>query len=583
MKLFRWKQHKDENLNSEARRWCARHAGVVAFVLLLFAREGLHSAPMPELVIRHVNVIDVVAAQVHADQRVTVQAGRIAAIEQEQSAPPRAAKVLDASGKFLIPGLWDMHAHLILPEWQTVAEAAELALPVYLANGVLGLREMGAWDVDVAPLVRLRDEIAAGNRLGPNLYVTGTRIFDVSPAEARQTVRDLKAAGADFVKVYSDTSKETYLAVVDECKRAGLPFAGHIPQALTVREAIEAGQRSIEHMGNGMLQDWCFGYFPENAPPSAATEPQRIARLKEALNAAIAGQPPDEVWGESTRAVLDTPEFKTQMERLHKQLGLIEALQVLYCGPDPDDAKLVVRAKHTKEETTYTFHLIQQGKIEWAQNELELQPDKVRQLAEWLSAHQTWLTPTLLVHRNAAARRELVKTPDPRHAYLPPKVRRQFDPENDDRLRDLTGDDIAEFKRSNARDAQLVALLHKAGVGVLAGTDEYFLPGFGLHEELALLVQAGLTPIEALRTATLNPAEFLGRENDFGSVAVGKRADLVLLEQNPLIDIRNTASIWGVIRAGKYFDRAALDQMLNSVRKRVRQLEHAAHSVSTMK
>jgi imidazolonepropionase-like amidohydrolase len=98
---------------------------------------------------------------------------------------------------------------------------------------------------------------------------------------------------------------------------------------------------------------------------------------------------------------------------------------------------------------------------------------------------------------------------------------------------------------------------------------DYCLPGFGLHDELALLVEAGLSPAEALRTATLNPAEFLGREKELGSIAVGKRADLVLLERNPLNDIHNTTGVWGVIRAGRYIDRAELDRMLEMVRKLV--------------
>jgi imidazolonepropionase-like amidohydrolase len=134
--------------------------------------------------------------------------------------------------------------------------------------------------------------------------------------------------------------------------------------------------------------------------------------------------------------------------------------------------------------------------------------------------------------------------------------------------------DVAwEFlKRNYAREASLAVLLHKSGVRLLAGTDavtDYCLPGFALHDELALLVKGGLSPGEALRTATLNPAEFLGLEKDLGSIAIGKRADLVLLERNPLNDIHNTTSVWGVIRAGQYLNRAELDRMLEAVRKRV--------------
>jgi hypothetical protein len=431
---------------------------------------------------------------------------------------------------------------------------------------------MGAWDVDVAPLVRLRDEIEAGQRLGPRLVVTGTRIFDIRPNEARQAVRALKAAGADFVKISSEPSKETYLAVAEECQRVGLPFAGHVPDAVTVRETIEAGQRSIEHMGNGELRVLCYDYVAENNVPPTDVASQTMTRLQDALNTALAGQPPSEVWGENTRLSLLTAEVKTLLAHLQKEHGSVESLTVLLRETDAENTRLIVRARHSKGEMTYKFQLDRRGQFEWENNEADvLQPGSVRQMAEALVARRVWLTPTMLAPHNAAARRELLKNPDPRLDYLLPKVRRQYLPENDDRLRDLTSAGIEIFKRFNARDARLAVALHQAGVQLLAGTDEYFLPGFGLHEELALLVQAGLSPLAALRTATLNPAEFLGREKESGSIAVGKRADLVLLERNPLTDIRHTTSVWGVIRAGKYLNRAALDRMLETVRKKVRQ------------
>jgi Amidohydrolase family len=554
---------------------CAKYAGLATLVTMISTFGSLQFQPGAELVIRHVNVIDVVGARVQADQRLIVQGGRIIAIEPERPGAPQAAKVIDARGKFLIPGLWDMHSHLILPELQSAEDVPELVLPLFLANGVLGAREMGAWDVDVVPLVRLREEIETGRRQGPHLVVTGTRIFDINPTEARQAVRALKAAGADFVKISSDPSRKTYLAVADECKRVELPFAGHVPLALTVREAIEAGQSSIEHMGNGKLRELCYDYLPENADPPSDTEPQLAERLKEAVNIALMERPPTDVWGERTRRALISADFKNALALLNREIGLIESLIVMRRQSVAENIRLVVRARHTKGERNYVFHLDPQGKMEWIDDEPDvLQPGRVRQLAESLIARRVWITPTLLAHHNAAARRELLKNPDSRLDYIHPKVRRRLEPENDGRIRNLTSADLEKIKRFNARDAQLAVLLHKAGVRLLAGTDaavDYCLPGFGIHDELALLVQAGLSPGEALRAATLNPAEFLGREKEFGSIAVGKRADLVLLERNPLTNIRNTTSVWGVIRAGRYLDRAELDRMLETVRKKVNQ------------
>jgi len=563
----------------------AKNSGFAAAAALMLAFGSLQSAPAPELMIRHVTVIDVAGARTQADQRITVQGGRILAIEPEQAAAPQAATVIDATGKFLIPGLWDMHAHLVMyPGLPQREDVTEVVFPLFIANGVLGVRDMGA--PEVTRMVRLREEIETGKRLGPRLVVTGRQLDGVNvtdwtkqrittAAEARQAVRALKEAGADFVKLYQGLSKETYLAIAEESGRVGLPFAVHMPLALTAREAIEAGPSSLEHLGSGALHKACYSYLPEGAAPPPDTAPQQTARLKEAINAAFAGQPVADVWAEGTRAWLNSDLGKGALATLQRELGSVESLIVLRRQTVAAGAELAVRARQAKGERTYKFLIGQQGKIDWLADEPDvLIPGRLQQLAEMLSGRRVWVTPTLTPLHTIAVRRELMKNPDPRLVYVHPEVRRQLDPANDPRYRDWTSADWDMMKRLYTRYAQLAVLLHKAGVRLLAGADavtDYCLPGFGLHDELALLVQAGLSPGEALRTATLNPAEFLGREKEFGSIAVGKRADLVLLERNPLNDIRHTTSVWGVIRAGQYLDRAGLDRMLEAVRKRVNQ------------
>jgi imidazolonepropionase-like amidohydrolase len=563
----------------------AKNPGITAMAVLMLTFGGLQSAPAARLVIRHVTVIDVAGTRTQADQRITVQGDRILAIEPEQAAMPEAATVIDATGKFLIPGLWDMHAHLVMyPGIPQREDVTEVVFPLFIANGVLGVRDMGA--PDVTRMVRLREEVETGKRLGPHLVVTGRQLDGVnvtdwtkqriaSAADARQAVRALKEAGADFAKVYQGLSKETYLAIAEESRRVGLPFAVHMPLALTAREAIEASPSSIEHLGSGALHKACYSYLPEGAAPPPDTAPQQTARLKEAVNAAFAGQPAADVWTEGTRAWLNSAAGKGALATLQRELGLVETLLVLRRQTVAAGIELAVRARQAKGERTYKFQIDQQGKIDWLADEPDvLLPGRLQQLAELLIAQRVWMTPTLTPLRSLVARRELMKNPDSRLVYVHPEVRRQLDPGNDPRYRDWTDTEWDMMKRLYARDTQLAVLLHKAGVRLLAGTDavtDYCLPGFGLHDELALLVQAGLSPGEALRTATLNPAEFLGREKELGSIAVGKRADLVLLERNPLNDIRNTTSVWGVIRAGQYFDRAELDRMLETVRKRVNQ------------
>jgi hypothetical protein len=189
-----------------------------------------------------------------------------------------------------------------------------------------------------------------------------------------------------------------------------------------------------------------------------------------------------------------------------------------------------------------------------------------QELFQRLVRNGTWVVPTNIVEQ------ALVEGDprDPRLEYLPPAVRRLWEPREDMRTRGESGDESAIARRMNRRDLEWVGALHRAGVPLLAGTDTaswnpYTFPGFSLHDQLALLVQAGLTPMEALQTATLNPARFLGREKDLGAVRKGRLADLVLLDANPLQDIRNTRRIHAVVAAGRLLDRVALDRILAEV------------------
>jgi tetratricopeptide (TPR) repeat protein len=157
---------------------------------------------------------------------------------------------------------------------------------------------------------------------------------------------------------------------------------------------------------------------------------------------------------------------------------------------------------------------------------------------------------------------------DPRLKYIPRDIVSSWNPKADPFLKNRTAEDWAVSKRAFSEDLELVGAMERAGVAILAGTDTlnpYCLPGFSLHDELGLLVRAGLTPLQALQAATLNPARFLGRENDLGTVAAGKIADLVLLDANPLEDIGNTRKISAVVFGGKFFLRASLDEMLTKI------------------
>ena len=408
------------------------------------------------LAITRVSVIDTKSGTVTTNMTVTVRGDRILNVEKG-GAVPRDAEVVDGRGKFLIPGLWDMHVHL--------SYARSSALPVLVANGVTGVRDTGS---DLAELDKWREQIAGNDIIGPTIVRAGPilngkefnryQLAVTDELEARATVRTLQKVGVDFIKLHRRTSREAYFAIADESKRIGLPFVGHIPMTVSPAEASDAGQASIEH-----TETLFEGTFAEQ---NAGKDPA----------AAIAE------W----RATEANPFFA----RFVKNGTMV-------------DPTLIAKE--------YLVRIGEAGQVD----------PRVRYIA-------------------ATARKEAstVMTPNALKS-------------------------LADSKPMLLELRAVTALMNRAGVPLLAGTDMSFIhpPGFSLHDELALLVESGISPLDALRAATVNPARLL-RFQDSGVIAPKFRADLVLLDANPLEDIRNTQRIQAVFLRGKYLDRKSLDRLL---------------------
>jgi hypothetical protein len=285
---------------------------------------------------------------------------------------------------------------------------------------------------------------------------------------------------ADFIKTYSWIPRAAYYGIAREAKKLGITFAGHVPYSVSMIEASDAGQRSVEHEDDLMR---------------ACSSQDSLLRARSA----------------------DTASFRRQVEEWRYQAG------VLHKSYDPA---------------------------------------KCRGVIETLARNQTWVTPTLVVYQPYAHGFDSATTHPEWANYLPKVVQGSWV----SRAHALRRSDstVAVSYFSFARTAEL----HKAGVKFLAGTDTpqpFVFPGFSLHDELGLLVRSGLTPLDALRAATYNPAEYLGALDSLGTIGKGKLADLVLLDANPLADIRNTRRISAVIANGRVFDRPALDQLLKGV------------------
>ena len=236
----------------------------------LFLSAGHTVAQSPSLVFNHVTVIDMTGAPPKSDMAVVVVGDRIAALGKAGAVRvPKGAQVVDATGKYLIPGLWDMHAHVFHYRLPEPPDAYDF--PLFIANGVTSIREM--WTkADRMDQVRLwRQQFYERPGTIPRFAAVGTLVDGpagiwpnsdrVSTAdEARRLVGTLKAGGVDFVKVYNELSREAYFAIADEATKRKIPFAGHVPTAITWREASEAGQQSIEHLAGiaGIFTDCAF-------------------------------------------------------------------------------------------------------------------------------------------------------------------------------------------------------------------------------------------------------------------------------------------------------------------------------------
>jgi imidazolonepropionase-like amidohydrolase len=406
------------------------------------------------IAITHVTVIDTAGGPPRADMTVVVRDGRIATVEQG-AAPPKDAKVVDGRGQFLIPGLWDMHVHL---SWTTAS-----ALPILVANGVTGVRDLGS---NLGQLDAWRTKIDAGLLVGPRIVRAGPilngqkfnqyQLVTGTPEETRGVARALKQVDVDFLKVHRRMQRESYFALIDEAKKLGLTVVGHIPMTVTPEEASDAGQATIEH-----VETLFEGTFS--------------AGLKEG-------------------------EF-------------VDALK---------------RFRATQADALFARFV----------------------------KNKTVVDPTIVAYSGIID----MLAGDARMRYVAASQRKDLEKQT----QAFTPEAVAELKAKVAEYKLITGQMHRAGIMLLAGSDIAGprIPGFTLHEELALLVESGLTPLEALQTATLNPAKVLGKTADLGTIEPGKLADLVLLRADPLADIHNTQGIAAVVVNGKLLGRAELDALL---------------------
>ncbi len=454
--------------------------------LFLFFSVALYSQTHSTAII-HVNVIAMTSAAVQNDMTVIITGNKISSIGKTgQIKLPAGTIIINANGKFLIPGLWDMHVHVFHYRHPDPPDTYDF--PLFIANGVTGVREMWTKGEKMDQIRLWRRQFYDQPGTVPRFVAVGTLVDGlpntwpncdtVSTAEeARLMVDKIKASGVDFVKVYDNLNRESYFAIADEAKKQHIPFAGHIPFRILLKEASNAGQRTVEHLTGGSVEDCkILEIFAKTDLPEAKAS----------------GSP-------------DLPYIEQVMENCDEEKAMV--------------------------------------------------------LFRTFVKNDTWEVPTLVMK----------KTMSTDSATL----------NRDDRLKYIPGGMSADYGsywwfnqapglmdtlvKREQRCLELVRWMHKAGIKFMAGTDvpnAYSFPGFSLHDELGLFVEAGLTSFEALKTATVNPAVFMGMSDSLGTIQKGNNADLVLLNANPLENINNTKHIYGVMVNGKYLSRGVLDKML---------------------
>jgi imidazolonepropionase-like amidohydrolase len=434
------------------------------------------------LSIVHATVIDTVTGKLQPNTTVVIKGSRIVSVAPSTHVLPKTGRVIDAKGEYLIPGLWDMHTHVYFG--RTAGDGNDLILPLFIANGITGVRDMGS---NLDPVLHARDEIAAHRLFGPRMVVSGpmldgpkshysAAIAITTPEDGRKAVDMLKGRGVDFIKVQSGVPREAYFAIADEAKKQGIIFEGHVPDAIRASEAVAAGQHTFEHL-----------------------------------------------------------------------IGIFEA-------SSPDETKYL-------SETKFPGMFLD-----------TYDPALEAKIIQLLAKNHVWQCPTLYWERGQWLVDAIDYTKDPDIAYAGHSwVVKQWPGSQKGIVESMDTDPLAVREKFVEHELDIVRKLHAAGVPFLAGTDTPagvdVIPGISLHLELQRFVAAGFTPLEALQTATLNPAKFYDKLNDFGTVQAGRVADLVLLEANPLENIANTRRIAGVVADGRYQSKDDLDQLRAKLRE----------------
>ena len=448
---------------------------ILMFSATIAAAQSPIDSRKQAIVFRSVNVIPMDAERVLENQDVVVKDGKILSVGATGKVKyDKSSLVVEAKGKYLIPGLAEMHAHI--PPNENVESQKEV-LSLFLVNGVTTIRGMLGHPSHLA----LRDQVNRGEILGPRIYTSGPSFNGISvktPEGGEKMVRDQKSFGYDFMKLHPGLTLANFNAIIKTANEVGMTYGGHVSSAVGVWRAIEANYATIDHL-DGFIE------------------------------------------------------------------GMVPGIEAM-----------------TDQEIGF-FGLFVAKKADLSQ---------VPRLVEGLREHRVWVVPT-----QSLAERWIAADKSPEELRAAPEMKYMnatvLDQWTDSKKRQMAvpGYEAGEVGRYVALRRQLIKACYEGGVGLLLGSDApqvFNVPGFSIHHELRYLVDAGLTPYQALRTGTVNVATFYNQSASSGSVTEGKISDLVLLHANPLQDISATTRIAGVMRGDQWLSADYLAAELKRLEKR---------------
>jgi imidazolonepropionase-like amidohydrolase len=466
--------------------------------LLLRLSDADAQVKQVDLVIDHVNIVDVVNNKILVDQAVYIKKDKIIATGSSNNLNKKlsAKQRVVAKGKYIMPSLWDMHVHF---GGDTLVEENKMLLPLYTAMGISHVRDC-AGDISLA-VIEWKKAIQNNELVGPTIFTSGPKLEGIksiwpgdleiaNEVELNKALDSLQKLKVDFIKITDNTlSPDLFLNSIIAARKRGWKVSGHVPATMNVATFSKNGLSAIEHIG--------YLQRAASANEDSITNWRAIGKIN--------SREASELYLNSFDSVIAIQKFKTLAA----------------------NGTAVVPTINGSYVTTYLD----------------------------INNHQN----------------------DDYLKYLGPALKRTYDW----RVKRASNDnaEAIQFRHKNFEAAaSLLPLLYKAGVTILAGTDAGYLnsfnyPGLGMHQELAIMVKYGLSPQQALICSIINGPAFFNQSKDYGAVLTNKKADLLILDKNPLENIKNTESINGVIRKGVYMDRKKLDSILLDIETAVNKLK----------